>query len=242
MKQIAQLLFLVVDNLAEAPHLAAFRERSQSESPSLQQEAERPLSLPAGRLGLRRDPKSTPGQGVVVASVERGGPAGAAGLRPGDRIVHFADWIVQSPDGFRAIVLAAKNPVSVRIQRAGSSEPIDAILTLSGNPSRLGITWRTDDAEPGVPILNRVLPGSPGDLAGLRAGDRIHRIAGQEFATDEEFRQLAGTLPGPLELTVETAGRLRSVTLHPADESRDPAAGDDESGKPNPPSAVPAGP
>lgn len=93
-----------------------------------------------------------------------------------------------------------------------------------------------------MPILNRVLPGSPGDLAGLRAGDRIHRIAGQEFATDEEFRQLAGTLPGPLELTVETAGRLRSVTLHPADESRDPAAGDDESGKPNPPSAVPAGP
>jgi hypothetical protein len=223
LKQIAQLLFLVVDDLAEAPELAGFREHSQNESPQKQHDTERPQSLPVSRLGLRWNPKSEPGQGVVVTSVDRGGPAAAAGLKPGDHIRHFGGWNVNSPDHFRAMVLAAKNPVVVRVDRSGSDEPVQATVTLLGNPSRLGITWRTDDAEPGVPILNRVLSGSPAEQAGLHVNDRIHRIAGHEFASVDEFRTLAATLPGPIELVVETGGRVRTVILHPADDAAEPA-------------------
>jgi S1-C subfamily serine protease len=164
---------------------------------------------------------------VVVASVDRASPAAAAGLKPGDHIHRFGNWNVNSPEGFRAMVLAAKNPVIVRVERPGSDEPIETKLTLLGSPSRLGITWRTDDAEPGVPILSRVLAGSPADLAGLRAGDRIHRIGGHEFASADEFRELAATLAGPIELAVETAGRVRTVTLLPADATAEPALGDE---------------
>ncbi len=122
--------------------------------------------------------------------------------------------------------MAAKNPVIVRFQRPGSDEPAEATLTLSGSPSRLGITWRTDDAEPGLPILNRVLSGSPADVAGLRVNDRIHRIGGRAFASVDEFRSLAATLAGPIDLAVETGGRVRTVTLHPADETAE-QVGDD---------------
>jgi hypothetical protein len=219
LKQVAQLMFLAADDLAEAPSIGPFRERSQNETPTTQKDAERPLSLPVSRLGMRWDPKSKPGEGVVVSAVEPGGSAATAGLRRGDRIVQFGQWNLSSPESFRAIVLAAKSPVAVRVIRPGIAEPIDDALDLAGAPSRLGITWRTDDAEPGVPILNRVLPGSPADLAGLHANDRIHQIAGADFNSIDEFRELAATLPGPLELTVETAGQVRRVTLHTADET-----------------------
>ena len=62
---------------------------------------------------------------------------------------------------------------------------------MPGEPARLGISWRTDDAEPGCVIVNRVTPGSAAELAGVRVGDRIYRIGGRDFADGEEFRELA---------------------------------------------------
>ncbi len=161
----------------------------------------------------------------MVTSVERGGPAAAAGLKPGDRIHQFAGYDLDSPENFRAIVLAAKSPASIRFFR-GRRGAAETTLTLAGTPSRLGITWRSDDAEPGVPILNRVLAGSPADQAGLRPGDRVLRIGGREFASLDEFRTLAGRLSGPIEIEVETSGRIRVVTLHPVDQQA--IATDDE--------------
>jgi C-terminal processing protease CtpA/Prc len=69
--------------------------------------------------------------------------------------------------------------------------------------------------------VNRLIPGSPADMAGLRAGDRIYRISGNDFATGDEFRELARTLHDPLTLEVETSGQVRSVEiprLEPAQE------------------------
>ena len=78
---------------------------------------------------------------------------------------------------------------------------------------RLGIAWRTDDAEPDTVIVSHVAAGSAAAAAGLRVGDRIYRVGGRDFADDAAFAQLARTLPGPLELLVERDGRLRTVVL-----------------------------
>ena len=72
---------------------------------------------------------------------------------------------------FQAGVLAAASPVGATIERPGEAEPLEVTLDLPGEPVRLGISWRTDDAEPGSVIVNRVINGSPADLAGLRVGD-----------------------------------------------------------------------
>ena len=171
------------------------------------------MGLPASRLGVRWNPDTPPGAGVAVVSVEPGSAAARGGLAVGDRIVEFAGAEVDSPAHFRALVLAARNPVAVRVMRGKNPEPVELSLTLLGNPSRLGITWRTDDAEPGVVILNRVLPGSAAEAAGLHVGDRIYRIAGRDFATADDFRGLITSASGHVELDAESHGQVRKVTL-----------------------------
>jgi Peptidase family M28/PDZ domain len=88
----------------------------------------------------------------------------------------------------------------------------------NGSPLRLGITWRTDDAEPGSVVLTYVTPNSPAALAGLAAGDRIDAVNGQAFAGDDAFhRTVMGLLDaGTREFTfeVESRGHLRTITIH----------------------------
>ncbi|HEY1786334.1 MAG TPA: M20/M25/M40 family metallo-hydrolase [Pirellulales bacterium] len=212
-RQIAQLLFHVVDEAANAPSLSGFRSRSQTETLTSQHDSERGLGLPPGRLGVRWNPDTLSGTGVLVVSVEPGSAAARGGVLPVDRIVEFAGVETKSPDRFRTVVLAARNPVAVRVLRGKSAEPVELTLTLVGNPTRLGISWRGDDAEPGAVILSRVLPGSAADMAGLHVNDRIYRIAGHDFATADEFRELITKQTGPIELEVESHGQVRHVTL-----------------------------
>jgi len=97
-------------------------------------------------------------------------------------------------------------------RRLEAAEPI--VQRASDSPLRLGIAWRTDDAEPDTVIVSNVVAGSAAATAGLRVGDRIYRIGGRDFSDDTTFAGLARTLPGPLELLVERDGRLRTVVLH----------------------------
>jgi C-terminal processing protease CtpA/Prc len=123
-------------------------------------------------------------------------------------------------------VLAAKNPVAATLERPGAPAPIELALELAGEPVRLGISWRTDDAEPATVIVNRVTPGSAAERAGLRVGDRIYRIGDQEFARGEEFRQRAVSTAGPLSLEVETAGQVRTLEIVPVDLDDEAASGE----------------
>ncbi len=127
-------------------------------------------------------------------------------------------------------MLAAQSPVEATIARRGEDEPVDVSLDLPGEPVRLGISWRTDPAEPDTVIVNRLTPGSPAAMAGLRIGDRIYGISGRGFASSDEFRELARTLADPLVLETERLGRVRSVEIPRLDdESHLAEPGDAES-------------
>jgi hypothetical protein len=229
-RQIAQLLFHVVDEAANAPSLTGFRSRSQTETLASQHDAERGLGLPPGRLGVRWNPDTPAGTGVSVVAVEPGSAAARGGVAVGDRIVQFAGVETDSPAHFRTLVLAARNPVAVRVLRGKSAEPVELTLSLVGNPTRLGITWRSDDAEPGVIILSRVLPGSAAEAAGLHVNDRIYRVAGHDFVTADEFRELITTPADGVELEVESHGQTRRVTLDLPREAAPPAGNAETSG------------
>ena len=86
-------------------------------------------------------------------------------------------------------------------------------VELDGNPMRLGITWREDDAEPGTAILTHVVTGSPAANAGLRAQDRIYQVSARDFADSEEFIRLINAPSDTLQLLVERDGQLRTVIL-----------------------------
>jgi hypothetical protein len=219
--EISRLLFGIVVGLADAPDLGKFRSQSRLESQFVRRGVEVSLPPPPGRLGLRWNEAAARDGKIVVDSVSPGSAAAHAGIRAGDRILNFAGHELTDARQFRLAVLAAANPVPVMLERAGETAPLELSLNLAGEPVRLGISWRVDSAEPGCVIVNRLIPGSPADMAGIRAGDRIDRISGNDFATGDEFRELARTLPDPLILEVESSGRVRSIeipSLKPAQE------------------------
>jgi hypothetical protein len=233
LKQISQLLFNVLVELAELPSLEKFRRQARNESRSDQRASERPLPPPPSRLGIRWDEKAAEKGAILVTAVTPGSPAAKSGLKSGDWLVRFANREVHDARQFRLSVLAAKNPVAVTLQRAGETSPVDTTLELVGEPARLGISWRTDEAEPGCVIINRLTPGSSADLAGLKINDRVYRIGGQELDSGEAFRQWATKTREPLVLEVETAGRVRTVEIPPVpaeperstDDNSDPPSG-----------------
>lgn len=85
-------------------------------------------------------------------------------------------------------------------------------------PPRVGITWRTDEAEPGSVFITRVAAESPAAKSKLALDDRIFAINGKPFSDADEFRRtLLGLLDAGIAeftLDVESRGHVRTATIH----------------------------
>jgi membrane-associated protease RseP (regulator of RpoE activity) len=75
-------------------------------------------------------------------------------------------------------------------------------------PMRVGISWRSSTAEPGVFYLITVIPGSPADLAGLHPGDRLYAVNGRTIFSSEELQRVFAELVGSTEVLIERRGQL----------------------------------
>jgi len=142
----------------------------------------------------------------VAAKINRDGMMRVARLA---FAVLYEEAEVPLPPRFRAAAKAENEDAHRRLEAA---EPI--VPRAGDSPLRLGIAWRTDDAEPNTVIVSQVAAGSAAAAAGLRVGDRIYRVGSHDFSDDIAFARLARGLPGPLELLVERDGRLRTVVVH----------------------------
>ncbi|MCC7084416.1 MAG: M20/M25/M40 family metallo-hydrolase [Pirellulales bacterium] len=213
LRQLSQLMFRMAVELADMEEKPKFRTASRNESPATRPLRERLLPALPARLGFSwNEAKSNDGV-LYVASVASGGAAAKAGLQPGDRIVKYAGKPFVDADEFRGLVLSTRGTVTMTINRAERDLPFDLKVQPSGPPVRLGITWQVDDAEPGAVMLIRVIPGSAADRAGLHVYDRIYEVNGQRFATSDEFHRLVNDLDNPLDLLVETRGKLRHTEV-----------------------------
>ncbi len=211
MRLLATSLFSIVHELANTPEQIAFRSESRNETVELQKQVERPAPPIPSRLGVTWDTRDTK-PGLLLLSVATDSAAEQAGLRPGDRIVRFDGHDVTEGDEFKRQVLAAPNAVNLAIERDGEDER-SMPVKLHGGPVRVGVTWRTDDAEPDCVILTQVLPDSPAALAGLRVNDRVFEFAGEAIDSGEKFRRLSRELSGQQTLSVERNGRIRTVKI-----------------------------
>jgi S1-C subfamily serine protease len=78
----------------------------------------------------------------------------------------------------------------------------------------LGATFT--DGEPGRVVLNRMLPDSPAERAGLQPGDRLVRFAGHDIRTANDFGSHLGAYPAgwPVEVIFERDGQTSARTVH----------------------------
>jgi hypothetical protein len=213
-ERVGRLLFNATVALAAEAPKHSFRPQSRQEFPSTQQGQEQAWAPAPSRLGVRWSAEDDDaGAGLRLDAVFADSAAARAGLRAGDRILRFAGEEVHR-ERFAAIVLAAVNPVEAMVRRAGATEPSSIKLQLAGQPIRLGINWRVDDAEPNLVQIVRVVPGSPAAISGIRVLERVYEVNGQGFSWGSEFSRLVAA-DGPLRLTVENQGRMRAVELTP---------------------------
>ncbi|MBV9069075.1 MAG: trypsin-like peptidase domain-containing protein [Acidobacteria bacterium] len=72
-------------------------------------------------------------------------------------------------------------------------------------------------------LVARVIPGSPAQTAGLKAGDIITAVAGKPVDSREAFSTYTATVPSgqPLPLTVSRDGATQSISVRPTDAPRD---------------------
>lgn len=218
---VARLVFAIALNAADAERGYKFRNESRREDPAARRAFEQPIESSPPRLGVEwtNIPPGEPQPGVLVVKVTPGLAAAQAGIVPGDRLVKFNGEPITSDAQLRLAVLAAKSPVEIEVQRPDVAEPLKLPVTLGGSPVRLGIAWRDDPAEPGTALLTQVVYGSAAHQAGLRERDRIYEIGGQKFTNSEGLRELANTLPTPIDILVERAGVLQHMQLKPLEEA-----------------------
>jgi len=210
-EQVSKLLFEITLKLADELPIGSFREVSKRETPEVRTQRERVLPPLGGRLGVRWSDKESAELGLEVVEVAARGPAAVAGLRPGDRMLELDGQPIVGSDMFRHLILAAPTNVTLRVKRTDEDEPRELPLKLSGDPVRWGITWREDDAEPGMLYLLRVIDGSPAALAGVKAGDRIASVNGQSFTNQDEFQNLVAA--DEIVLQLENEGKFRDATI-----------------------------
>jgi len=224
MTRIAQLGYRIVHALADRSESPPFRAAVRRETNDAQRRSlESPLPPLPRRLGVSWSPEEDGADGLVVAKVIEGAPAERAGFRVGDRIVRFNDHPIRDVIEFRAQVLAAPSRATFVVERDGAVEPVEISVELEGFPVRWGISWRSDDGEPGSVVVVRVVQASPAAVAGLEVSDRILEVEGRPLAgatgdeASDALSELLAESDGPLEFLLERDGRLRPVAIRAID-------------------------
>lgn len=211
--RVARVAFYALLDLADRTESVPFREGGRREHAGNKAALEQPVASQAPRYGLPyRVVEGDPPQ-FVLTGVTAGSAAERAGFRGGDRLVAFQGTPLTEEEAFRLALLGAAGETSFTVARPGETLPVELKLTPTGPPIRVGITWRSDDAEPGTVIITQVIYGSPAYLAGIKTGDRIYRVNERPFAASDEFAALITAEPSPLVLEVERDGKLRTASL-----------------------------
>jgi S1-C subfamily serine protease len=146
------------------------------------------------------------GQGVAVETVTRGSRAARIGLTPGDVIQGLNAVGTRTRDELDGASSTAQGGLALNIERG------DHLLQLDEPGAKahsLGIKYLPVPFVLGL-VVREIYTGGTADRAGVRAGDRIVALSGQDVWNEESLRHALG-LPGDsVTFSVLRDGRGRS--------------------------------
>lgn len=214
---VSGYLLQQLSTLADTDALPSYRPEATRETPATQRQSEQPLAAIALRLDFAWEYVPSVPSVVRVQQVPWGSNAQQAGVTAGDRIVAVNGLPIRSESTLPAIALQSDSPISLDIQRLGTEAIQTVTLPLVGSPTRLGLSWRADPAEPNSVYVTRVVPHSPAALAGIQLHDRIYEFNGQRVSGANELLQSVRSMldHGEQTLTclIETRGTIREITI-----------------------------
>lgn len=154
-------------------------------------------------------PGFDPAMSLTIKALIKDFPAEQAGLRPGDRVVAVGGEPMHSWNHlYQTVQQSGGSELAITVRRE------EETLTFRVSP-RSTYTYRLGAwPEESDPVVQMVSTLSPAERAGLAVGDRIVAVEGHRIQSWSQLRRmLEEAEPGPLQLTVERADRLRSVTV-----------------------------
>lgn len=216
-RQVSSYLLEQLCELADADSLADFRPESRRDTPSRRKRLEQPLPELPSRLNFTwQYIPGNPGHALVQEFT--GQTQSSTELMPGDKIVAVDDHPLTTEALLPALAWQAESQLVLQVLREASDTPLTIIHPLSGNPIRLGLSWREDEAESNSVYVTRVVPDSPAERAEIRLFDRIYALNGQPIRGQQDFLQRVRSLLEEdieqIDLEVESQGLLREATLH----------------------------
>ena len=155
----------------------------------------------------------------IIGYVKEGGPAAKAGLRVGDEIVAMDGLPVKhfgGTDGVKwRIIRSEGEKIQFTVRREGQEITIPCGWTKPTTASWRRPALREVQIGPRyVPGIGLVVPGSPADKAGLRAGDLITAVNAKPiFNLDELEPFVEGNLGKSISVTVERNRSTKDLTL-----------------------------
>lgn len=154
-------------------------------------------------------------QAPVVGRVLPDSPAQHAGILPGDLILSAAGSEVETWEQLQMRVLPRANrEVELVIRRNGERQTL-TVVPEAQTKYEIGDIGIAPNIHPQITL---VVGGSPAEAAGLRAGDVIVAVGGQDTA-QHALTETVGKSPGQaVTLSVRREGQLREIVVTPRNE------------------------
>ena len=165
---------------------------------------------------------------AVIGRAVESGPAAAAGLQPGDRIVAVAGQPVRHWDEVVRAVQAIEGPpaegrtaqpVELQVVRAGAERRVTLTPVLGKERDILGESHAVWDlgARPLLPaVVGDAVPGEPAARAGMRGGDTVIEVQGRPVLSWEDMAEAIRKRGGqPTEIVVRRGEATERLIVTP---------------------------
>jgi predicted metalloprotease with PDZ domain len=161
--------------------------------------------------------------GLVIADLANNSVFSNAGFREGDQLVSVNGRPITTEAQFVQYLTGTNlgtQPVNVIVVRNGQQQTLvlqPSALTqdIVNHDPYYQYGMIIDDRNPNQILVQRVYPRTPAYYAGLRQGDVITMLAGQQIANLNAFTQGLTQANAAIPLQITRAGQTRSIQLDP---------------------------